>query len=542
MAVACFLDTCRWYVLCLFLECFSLRFQILDPSDPSSRSAPQKEEFARFKNEVYQKVLRTVFSSLQHRSHNGDAHICADGITRVLYPGILIESQDAEEAAYFCGCRAASANHPCPKCLILHADLHDITGTFAELRTPETMRAVIALASKAKTKAQREDILKDRGLHNVEHFLWDFRYSDPYRAYSYDTLHSDDLGKWGKHLWVLLIAVLENTTEFSDGQAFYDILKRAIFTYQKCCAEVQEKYGKSFDFLKQHASQHVGQDIKEKGTVDNFSTRIGEGVQQEAAQAFDQTNMKNAEHQMAVIDEKLEAIARIRMAIDNDIQARQIVSEGEADEAVTDNESALSTRQWKFGSPEGKRVNFRALVEDRSKTHREYRDLDQRLRDFIAFHFPEEALSYEDEIFVKRFKTVLLKFQSLEDWTEGRDIMRCNASFHGEPRFDCVIIHDDAPGLSVARLRDLLRCSLPSGEEIDLALVRWFSRSHWKPKTVWSGCRVLNEDVESSLVTMDYVLRGALLCPVSQHKNEKAHYIIDTVDADMFLRENYPTN
>jgi hypothetical protein len=64
--------------------------------------------------------------------------------------------------------------------------------------------------------------------------------------------------------------------------------------------EVQKEYGKSFDFLKQHASQHVARDIKEKGAVDNFSTRNGEGVQQEASQAFEQTNMKNSEHQVSV--------------------------------------------------------------------------------------------------------------------------------------------------------------------------------------------------------------------------------------------------
>jgi hypothetical protein len=123
--------------------------------------------------------------------------------------------------------------------------------------------------------------------------------------------------------------------------------------------------------------------------------------------------------------------------------------------------------------------------------------------------------------------------------------MRCNASFHGEPRFDCVIIHDDAPDLSVARICDLFRCSLPSGKEIDLALVRRFSCSRWKPKTVWSGCRVLNEDMESSLVSMDYVLCGALVCPVSQHDSEDEnthYYFVDTVDADMFLRENYSMN
>jgi hypothetical protein len=45
----------------------------------------------------------------------------------------------------------------------------------------------------------------------------------------------------------------------------------------------------------------VAQDIREKGTVDNFSTRIGEGFQQEAAQAFEQTNMKDAEHQVCIL-------------------------------------------------------------------------------------------------------------------------------------------------------------------------------------------------------------------------------------------------
>lgn len=43
----------------------------------------------------------------------------------------------------------------------------------------------------------------------LQHFLWDVRFSDPYAAYSYDTLHSDDLGKWGHHLWPLLLDELE---------------------------------------------------------------------------------------------------------------------------------------------------------------------------------------------------------------------------------------------------------------------------------------------------------------------------------------------
>ena len=104
---------------------------------------------------------------MKARSQNGEAYRCADGVDRVLHPGILIESQDAEETAYFCGCRAASANHPCPKCLVAQLDLHDILGNF-ELHTPQSMQAVLTRVSKAKTKTAKEKILKDNGMHDIE--------------------------------------------------------------------------------------------------------------------------------------------------------------------------------------------------------------------------------------------------------------------------------------------------------------------------------------------------------------------------------------
>lgn len=140
--------------------------QIIDTSDPSSRSSAETEGFAHFKRDIYQKVLKIVFQSLRHRSHDGEAHRCAGGISRILYPGILIESQDAEEAAYFCGCRAARATHPCPKCLVSHSELHEIFGNF-ELRTPSNMRAALRRVASAETKAERQRILVKYGLHDV---------------------------------------------------------------------------------------------------------------------------------------------------------------------------------------------------------------------------------------------------------------------------------------------------------------------------------------------------------------------------------------
>ena len=61
---------------------------------------------------------------------------------------------------------------------------------------------------------------------------------------------------------------------------------------------MSKDYGKSFDFPKQHATVHVIDDIEQKGTTRNYSTRPGEGFQQEAAQAYAQTNKKDAETQV----------------------------------------------------------------------------------------------------------------------------------------------------------------------------------------------------------------------------------------------------
>lgn len=127
----------------------------------------------------------------------------------------------------------------------------------------------------------------------------------------------------------------------------------------------------------------------------------------------------------------------------------------------------------------------------------------------------------------------------MEDWTEARDILRCNPDFHQRERYDCVIINDDRPGTntSVARLRSLLRCRLFSGKVVDMALVHAFTRNNWKPNTMSDNCQICAEARESSFILMDYVVRGALLCPIF-NSDANLHYIIDTVDGDMLLRVN----
>ncbi|KDR80463.1 hypothetical protein GALMADRAFT_92870 [Galerina marginata CBS 339.88] len=549
---------------------------------------------------------------------------CGDGVNRVLHPGILINSLDGEEANCFCACRASSkANYPCPKCLVHKGQLYNVTGSF-EARTSDSMRSVILRASQASTKTEKEKILQAFGLHDIEHFLWDFRFSDPYAASSYDTLHSDDLGKWGKHMWELLLTVLEasgkkgeltrnmasfprwsnlkhfsnvSTTTFGDGQAFYDILKcilpcivqllpknsifiKCIRTYQRyrlmigltCISERRlqrlseiieryqdefltlcKTYNKNPNFPKQHAVDHVIAEIRSKGTTDNYGTRVGEGFQQESSQAYDQTNGKNAEDQMAKIDEKQEAIAKIRMAIDNDIAARAKIaaeagiSSGDFEEdslpilarsawAAPNNVDGQSPH-WKFGSPE-KPINSRALdTETSGLDDSSIKDFDERLRDFLSSCLPDEAIRYEDPILIRLYKCVSVKYQSRENWTESRDILRCSPQFHGQERYDCILSESDNPALQFSRLKALIRCKLPSGRLVDIALVHKFnSHGKWKPNTIWDGCKVLEEDKLSSFLLMDEAVRGALLAPACGSKSKALHYFVDTTDGDMFLR------
>jgi Plavaka transposase len=146
---------------------YLLNEKIEDPADPSDRSNAETLEFAQFKREVYQKILGWIFATLKKCLQLGETHWCNDDVVRILHPGILIEAQDGEESSYFCACRAALANFPCPKCLVPKSELHRLTKSFTP-RTSESMRSVFELASHATSKTAKEKILRDYGLHDIK--------------------------------------------------------------------------------------------------------------------------------------------------------------------------------------------------------------------------------------------------------------------------------------------------------------------------------------------------------------------------------------
>jgi hypothetical protein len=110
--------------------------------------------------------------------------------------------------------------------------------------------------------------------------------------------------------------------------------------------------------------------------------------------------------QMIRIDENQEAIAFIRMAIDDDDKARTLQTLVDVEDCAAELpsdvvESQIPGQHWTFGSrTSSTRLDSRELEKDLAPTNRDFISFDERLRSFIVHNFPEEAPRYEDLIHV----------------------------------------------------------------------------------------------------------------------------------------------
>ncbi|KAJ7210005.1 hypothetical protein GGX14DRAFT_565809 [Mycena pura] len=519
-------------------------------TDWKTLSGPEKEDFARLKSTIYNSINSKILDSLKARSHYGETFRFGDGIYRTAYPGILIESMDFQELACWLAIRSAIANFPCPKCLVPKHRLAELTQPFKH-RSPAAMANVVRRARKKGTKKEREVLLRNSGLHDIEQILWGFANSDPYKASSYDTLHWTDGGKFGRHLWEHVKEVLINMGEtnefnkcmqnlprwrgmdhisaatlidFAEGNTFLDILK---------------EIDKDFNFLKQHYTCHAPGDIREKGTTNHMSTRPGEGFQQEVNRHYDRTNGRDAEHQMVLIDENEEAMARLDMIVaDSKAQEKQAAEDSEDGAAVVA-DAVSSDVHWCLAAPNARMSSARFEAQmTRASVSQDFDGFDIALREFLANRYPEFQISFEQILEVQSFRAVHLEFQSRVDWSPQRDILRCSPSFFGHPRYDCVLFNAEEDPLSLARLVALLRCKVPDGRSFDLAFVRRFKNSKWRPRTDWKGCRVVEEASKSAFLPLEHIARGAFLARAWGTTRTNLFFPLDTVDDDMFLRLN----
>ena len=129
-----------------------------------------------------------------------------------------------------------------------------------------------------------------------------------------------------------------------------------------------------------------------------------------------------------------------------------------------------------------------------------------------------------------------VEFQSTVDWSNGRDILRCNPLYHGRSRYDSVIFEGQGGDLAMGQLELVFRCHLPHNVTLDLAMIRPYRKSTWAARTR-TDCPMREWSSGSIFIALEHVTRGALLCPIFGAP-PKVFYVIDCVDEDMYLRIN----
>ncbi|KAG2128932.1 uncharacterized protein EDB93DRAFT_1108857 [Suillus bovinus] len=263
-----------------------------------------------------------------------------------------------------------------------------------------------------QTKSGSERILQQNGLYRTFNFFWLLPHSDPYLVISYNKLHADDLGKFGKHLWQLLLTILEDldvkgqltinmrgvdrwsslkhflnvtTIEYVDGMAYFDILR------MKCITEdhIEQLQGYIKTYM-DYCLSSAFKNIRQKETLNKSKTCVGEGFHQEVQEAYKQTNYKDTEPQMARIDENLEAVTCIHMLIDDASQHESTLAKTTGSNKVQSSSNATqicgtlarSNEHWILGSPAAGITDAKGLADE-----------------LVAHGFVNEAMEFQNTLF-----------------------------------------------------------------------------------------------------------------------------------------------
>lgn len=133
------------------------------------------------------------------------------------------------------------------------------------------------------------------------------------------------------------------------------------------------------------------------------------------------------------------------------------------------------------------------------------------------------------------YRYIRVNYKSVVDWRLSTDILRCNGSFHGHPRYDHVIVATENHHF-FARLLRLFKISIGAESHL-LAYTQSYGRppGQVRRKDRDLGLyRVRKKANPYEIISTESIIRGALL--VQDSDNPDDHFVVDTIDADMFLR------
>lgn len=328
--------------------------------------------------------------------------------------------------------------------------------------------------------------------------------------------------------WCAIFRAILGLKVISERHVLY-LEQTVLPEYQKVCTDITEAYGKIYDYPKHHMMRHAVDDLRRKGCIDGYSTRPGEGFQQEVKQAYRQTNYKNVEAQMVRIDENQEAVAQIRMFVDQFDTARESLNDEDLADEVIAREGHLIENNYSLGSRSA--TMKLSMVETHHRKDSNFSHFASKLLEFMDEIPQEQRPSIDHNTIIQPYKCLYITFRSMEDWRSSKDILRCNTNFHGRERFDFVAINTDP--VSFAQLLFVFTCKDSEDRQCDVALVKMLMPSVLK-SIQWEGMQAFEEQ-DVQFISLEYIIRGCHFIPFFSSK-KKIYFLNDVIDSDTFVR------
>ncbi|KAI6127987.1 hypothetical protein EDD16DRAFT_1690555 [Pisolithus croceorrhizus] len=537
-----------------------------------------KTRFANFKNAVWHESFRKLLQMIEKESQMGCWVNCWDGIPHRFFPIVLILSADYEEQAVMALIRGVKSNFPCPICLIPRDHISDFPAQ-CELRTTENVLKVLEDARSQDTQEKKEQILIQQGLRDVDVNVYRALSWDRLHA-NFSGKFGDHL--WTELLRILdkagcqTMATVEKnfsmmprwhtlnhfdealSISYTDGQKFEDLSKvhiqslelhmmhtiaagwEALSTFNALMQKYAQKTDntkKNWNFPKNHTCMHAFDDIEAKGVTRNFNTKPNEKMHGPLKEKYQSVpTLRTLLSRWAILDvDHLKAVSElIRCRItDYDVYLSSMETIMRSSGGNDDDVEQEDFFHVRLGSRVKQPLALGA-IEQRSTTDKAFTRFRAKLNELLNRHFEITGkplpggkriqFQVDSEVLTKitEYQYIKVNFESTTDWCQYTDHLRCNPSFHGHSRYDCVLLKMAQQDI-FGRLVFLFQCTV--------ALVQ--------PYDAPTGPRLakdmhLNLWRVSEIFSVRSIIHGVLLYP--DHTRLGEHLVIDTIDTDMFLR------
>ncbi|EMD33070.1 hypothetical protein CERSUDRAFT_68155 [Gelatoporia subvermispora B] len=317
---------------------------------------------------------------------------------------------------------------------------------------------------------------------------------------------------------------------------------------------------KDWNFPKIHLLMHMVDDILDKGATRNMNTKPNEqmhGILKETYQ--DMTNFKDVATQILREEHQRYAADHIRVII---------TTCDEFDKKSKDNYAAAMISQRQFGNVilgSRQRNVMLGTLQSEHQNDPEYANFAQELGEYVTEFFELNGIALPDRKPIKlsanhkivEYQLLKCYYASTIDWRVNNDYLHASPLFHGNPRYDVVIVKTTVPansdpennisksdnGNSALEWHYFAQILYMSTLEIGnthhpFALVHPYNAdiSDFPEKDTDLGLyRIRQESAHTShFIPLRSVIPGAVVVPTFDTEND--FFVVDTIDPDIFFR------